>query len=136
MGLLRQGRLPSDLAAHEERIGGPCPLRAAHLGSLLEVFEQSKDRRRGHGLRHRQPFVLTCAAAAMLMGAGGYEAIEDECHKLIQRQLRARGCHPDPKTGRYRAPPSDSTLFRVLNRLDAAEFDPSLTSGDGCKRGR
>jgi hypothetical protein len=120
--ILHQGRLPADLAEHEEKVSGPCPLRATHLGSLLEVFEEFRDPRRGHGLRHRQPFVLACAAVAMLMGAGGYEAFEDECHKLSQRQLRALGCRQDPKTGRYRAP-SDTTFFRVLNRLDAAEFD-------------
>jgi len=122
IGILRQGRLPADLAEHEEKISGPCPLRASHLRSVLEVFRQFKDKRRGHGLRHPQPFVLACAAVAMLMGAGGYEAFEDECRKLTQRQLRALGCRPDPKTGRYRAP-SDSTFFRVLNGIDAAEFD-------------
>ena len=120
--ILRQGRLPADLAEQEDKISGPCPLRATHLGSLLQVFEQFKDPRRGHGLRHRQAFVLACAAVAMLMGAGGYEAFEDECGKLTQRQLRALGCRKDPKTDRYR-PPSDSTFFRVLNRLDAAQFD-------------
>jgi hypothetical protein len=123
--ILRQGRLPADLAAHEEKIGGPCPLRATHLGSLLEVFEQFKDKRRGHGLRHRQPFVLACAAVAMLIGAGGYEAFEAECGKLTQRQLRALGCRKDPKSDRYRAP-SDTTFFRVLNGIDAAEFDLRL----------
>jgi hypothetical protein len=125
LGLLRQGRLPAALAEHEEKVGGPCPLRATHLGSLLEVFAQFKDPRRGHGLRHRQPFVLACAALAMLMGAGGYEAFEAECSKLTQRQLRALGCRQDPKTGRYRAP-SDSTFFRVLNGMEAAEFDLRL----------
>jgi hypothetical protein len=122
MGVLRQGRLPAELAEHEEKISGPCPLRASQLSSLLEVSRQFKDRRRGHGLRHLQPFVLACAALAMLMGAGGYEAFEDECRKLTQRQLRALGARRDPKTGRYRAP-SDTTFFRVLNGLDAAEFD-------------
>ena len=122
MGLLRQGRLPADLAEHEEKISGPCPLRARHLNSLLEVFAEFKDPRRGHGLRHPQPFVLACAALAMLMGAGGYQAFEDECSKVTQRQLRALGCRQDPKTGRYR-PPSDSTFFRVINGLEAAEFD-------------
>jgi hypothetical protein len=125
LGILRQGRLPADLAEHEEKVSGPCPLRATHLGSLLEVFEEFKDKRRGHGLRHPQPFVLACAALAMLMGAGGYEAFEEECGKLTQRQLRALGCRQDPKTGRYRAP-SDSTFFRVLNGMDAAEFDLRL----------
>jgi len=122
MGLLRQGRLPADLAAHEEKISGPCPLRATQLDSLLELFKEFKETRRGHGLRHRQPFVLACAAVGMLMGAGGYEAFEDECKKLSQRQLRALGCRQDPKTNLYRSP-SDSTFFRVINRLDAAEFD-------------
>jgi hypothetical protein len=125
LSILRQGRLPADLAPHEEKICGPCPLRATHLGSLLEVFQQFRDPRRGHGLRHRQPSVLACTALAMLLGAGGYEALEDECKKLTQRQLRALGCAQDPKTGRYRAP-SDSTFFRVLNGLDAAEFDLRL----------
>jgi len=122
MGILRQGRLPADLAEHEEKISGPCPLRATQLDSLLELFKEFKETRRGHGLRHRQPFVLACAAVAMLMNAGGYEAFEDECKKLSQRQLRALGCRKDPKTNLYRSP-SDSTFFRVINRLDAAEFD-------------
>jgi hypothetical protein len=122
LGILRQGRLPADLAGHEEKISGPCPLRATQLDSLLEVFEQFKEKRRGHGLRHPQPFVLACAATAMLMGAGGYQAFEDECGKLTQRQLRALGCRKDPKTDRYR-PPSDSTFFRVMDGLDAADFD-------------
>src|SRR5579859_2677672 len=65
---------------------------------------------------------MACAALAMLMGAGGYEAFEDECGKLTQRQLRALGCRKDPKTELYRAP-SDTTFFRVLNGIDAAEFD-------------
>ncbi len=122
MGILRQGRLPADLAEHEEKIGGPCPLRATELSSLLEVFKQFKDPRRGHGLRHPQPFVLACAAVAILMGAGGYEGFEDECGKLSQRQLRALGCRQNLKTGAYRAP-SDTTFFRVINGLEAAEFD-------------
>ena len=125
LGILRQGRLPADLAGHEEKISGPCPLRANQLSSLLEVFGQFKNGRRGHGLRHPQPFVLASAAVAMLLGAGGYQAFEDECSKLTQRQLRALGCRQDPKTGRYR-PPSDSTFFRVINRLDAADFDLRL----------
>jgi hypothetical protein len=125
MGLLRQGRLPAAWAEHEEKRGGPCPFRAAELSSLLELFRQFKDPRRGHGLRHRQPFVLACATVALLMGAGGYEGFEDECRKLTQRQLRALGCRQDRKTGRYRAP-SDTTFFRVINQLDAADFDLRL----------
>lgn len=120
--ILRRGRLGAELAQHEEDISGPCPLRAEALGSLLEIFQALGDPRRGHGLRHPQPFVLACATVGMLMGAGGYAAMEDLCAKLTQRQLRALGCRYDGKEKKYR-PPSDSTLFRVLNQVDPVEFD-------------
>lgn len=123
--LLRRGRWPAELAEHEESIRGPCPLRAGPLHSLLEVFRSMRDDRRGHGLRHPQPFVLACAAVAMLLGAGGYQAFEEECGKFTQRQLKALGCRKNPKTKLYKAP-SDTTFFRVLNGLDAAAFDLAL----------
>jgi hypothetical protein len=119
--LLRRGRWPEALAAHEERIAGPCPLRAPELESLLDRFGELRDERGGHGLRHRQPFVLACAAVAVLMGAGGYQAIEDTCRKFTQRQLRALGCQRD-REGDYTAP-SDSTFYRVLSKLDTHRFD-------------
>jgi len=120
--ILRRGRLPAELAEHEEDISGPCPLRAAALGSLLEVFQTLGDPRRGHGLRHPQSFVLACATVGMLMGAGGYQAMADLCQKLNQRQLRALGCRYDDKKKKYR-PPSDTTFFRVINRVDPVAFD-------------
>ena len=120
--LLRRGRLPAALAQHEEDLSGPCPLRAEALGSLLEIFQALGDKRRGHGLRHPQPFVLACATVGMLLGAGGYAAMEDQCRKLTQRQLRALGCRYDDKRQAYR-PPSDTTFFRVLNQVEPGEFD-------------
>ena len=123
--ILRRGRLVRELAQHEERISGPCPLRAPILYSLLDVFKSLGETRRGHGLRHRQPFVFACAAVAMLLGAGGYQAFEDICSKLTERQLKALGCRLDRKKNRYVAP-SDSTFFRVLNRLDPAAFDLAM----------
>lgn len=123
--LLRRSRLPERLLRYEETISGPCPLRAPELESLLDVFRSLGDSRRGHGLRHRQPFVLACAAVAMLLGAGGYQAFEEECSKLTQRQLKALGCRRNEKEKRYKAP-SDTTFFRVLNGVDAAAFDLAL----------
>jgi hypothetical protein len=118
---LRRGRLPVDLAEHEEKLTGPCPFRAGELGALLDRFRVLRDARRGHGLRHRQPFVLACAAVATLMGRSGYQAFEDTCKKFTERQLRALGCQQDEEEN-YAAP-SDSTFFRVLTALDAAHFD-------------
>lgn len=119
--ILRRGRLPPDLIEHEEKIAGPCPFRAGELGSLLDRFRTLRDLRCGHGLRHRQPFVLACAAVATLMGASGYQAFEDTCKKFTPRQLKALGCQQDD-AGHYAAP-SDSTFFRVLTRLDAVHFE-------------
>jgi len=119
--LLRRSRWPEELLLHEKQIAGPCPFRAAALTSLLDRFKQLKDGRRGHGLLHRQPFVLACAAVAVLMGAGGYQAIEDTCQKFTKRQLRALGCRRNSE-GEYE-PPSDSTFFRVLSKLDTQQFD-------------
>jgi len=120
--LLRRGRWPRELAEHEEQVAGPCPFRAPELESLLDRFRELRDSRKGHGLHHRQPFVLACAAVAVLMGAGGYQAIEDTCRKFTQRQLRALGCQPDEEDGRYAAP-SDSTFYRVLSKVDTHCFD-------------
>lgn len=119
--LLRRGRWPKELADCEENIAGPCPFRAPQLESLLDRFKVLGDKRSGHGLRHRQPFVLACAAISTLMGACGYQAFEDTCSKFTQRQLRALGCRREDD-GRY-VPPSDTTFFRVINKLDAAHFD-------------
>jgi hypothetical protein len=119
---LSQGRMPASLAVHELDRAGPCPFQAEALGSLLALFKSFKDPRRGHGLLHRQSFVLACATTAMLMGADSYQAMEDYAAKFTQRQLRALGARRDKDTGRYRAP-SDSTFFRVLGMVDSSAFD-------------
>lgn len=116
---LRQARLPAALAPYEAEVTGPCPFRAPALESLLERLGALPDSRRGHGLRHRQRFVVACAVVATLMGACGYRAFENTAQKFTQRQLRALGCWPDEADGAY-DPPSDSTFQRVIHRLDAS----------------
>lgn len=116
--LLRQARLAEPLAAYEAEIAGPCPFRAPALQSLWRALAELPDSRSGHGLRHKQRFVLACAALCTLMGVCGYRGFENTCKKLTQRQLRALGCRPAEEDGRY-YPPSDSTFQRVLNRADA-----------------
>jgi len=118
--LLRQARLPESMADFEADVAGPCPFQAPALNDLLKRFRQLPDSRRGHGLYHRQRFVLGCAAIATLMGVCGYRAYEDACSKFTSRQLRALGCFPDDD-GECRAP-SDSTFRRVLMGLDPGAF--------------
>jgi hypothetical protein len=118
---LRQARWPAALAPHEAAVAGPCPFQAPALASLLERLAALPDTRCGHGLRHRQRFVLACAAVSTLMGACGYRAFENTCQKFTQHQLRARGCQRAATDGRY-DPPSDSTFQRVLKRVDAGQL--------------
>jgi hypothetical protein len=119
--LLRQARWPEALTVHEAELVGPCPFRAPSLERLLDRLAALPDARRGHGLRHRQRFVLACAAVSTLMGACGYRAFENTCKKFTQRQLRALGCQPDAAEARY-YPPSDTTFQRVLKGVEAARF--------------
>ena len=116
--LLRQARLPESLAAYEAEVAGPCPFQAPGLESLRQGFDDLPEWRYGHGLRHKQRFVLACAAVCTLMGACGYRAFENTSKKFTQRQLRALGCTPDEQDGCY-YPPSDSTFQRVLSKADA-----------------
>jgi hypothetical protein len=115
---LRQARWPEEWAAYEAEVTGPCPFQAPALESLLESLGALPDARRGHGLRHRQRFVLACAAVCTVMGACGYRAFENTSKKFTQRQLRALGGTREEEEGRY-DPPSDSTFQRVLNKGDA-----------------
>ena len=115
---LRQARLPEPLAAYEAEVTGPCPWRAPALESLWDRLGALPDSRYGHGLRHKQRFVLAGAAVCTLLGACGYRAFENPSKKFTQRQLRALGATPDEEDGRY-YPPSDSMFQRVLNRADA-----------------
>ena len=117
---LRQARLPEPWAAGEAEVTGPCPFRAPALENLLDRLGALPDSRSGHGLRHKQRFVLASAAVSTLMGACGYRAFENTSKKFTQRQLRALGATPDEEDGRY-YPPSDSTFQRVLNRADTVK---------------
>lgn len=118
--VLRRGRLPEALRAYEGNEAGPCPLQAPALHSLLEGFRTLPERRRGHGLRHRQACVLATAAICTLMGGAGYRAFEAISSQFTQRQLRALGCPPGAD-GRY-YPPSDSTFRRVIQGCEVRRF--------------
>ena len=117
---LCQSRWPEELAQHEANVAGPCPFRAPSLERLLDRFKELPDGRCGHGLRHRQRFVLACAAVSTLMGACGYRAFENTSKKFTQRQLRALGALPQDDEP-YCAP-SDSTFQRVLSKINPNQF--------------
>ncbi len=97
---LRQARWPAELAAYETERAGPWPFRAPRLERLLNRFGALPDPRQAYRLRHRQRFVLACAAVSTLLGACGDRAFENTCQKFTQRQLRALGCQRAEDDGR------------------------------------
>ena len=85
--LLRQSRLPAGIAEYEATVAGPCPLQAAALEKLYQRFRTMRDPRCGHGLYHRQSWVLSIAAVCTLMGGTGFRDFETISAKFTKRQL-------------------------------------------------
>jgi len=84
--------------------------------SLLEVLATVSDPRALRGVRHRFVTILGIAVCAVLAGARSYAAIAEWAHDLPPAVRLRLGA------GRRR-PPSESTIRRGLQRVDAAELD-------------
>ena len=103
----------------------PEPPSASRLGSLHDFLRQVPEYRRRRGLRHSLATVLTLAAAARLAGAQGPTAIAEFAARLTQRQLAAARAFRSPSSGRL-APPSKSSIHRVLSELDPDALDDAV----------
>ena len=83
---------------------------------LREVTEHIPDPRAARGIRHSFTAILTASIAAVLAGARSYTAISewvDEAGEKVRSQLGMVGV----------SWPSESTIRRVLNRIDTDLFD-------------
>ena len=82
---------------------------------LLAVLGQVADPRRRRGVRHRLVVIMVLAVCAVLAGARSYAAIAEWAADAGEDTLARLGV-----AGRV---PSESTIRRVLQRLDADAFD-------------
>jgi hypothetical protein len=85
---------------------------------LLQVLARVTDPRARRGVRHRLETILRVAVCAVLAGARSYVAIAEwaaDADEAIRAELGMAG-----------SPPSESTIRRVLQRLDAEAFDAHL----------
>lgn len=89
---------------------------------LLERLQQLKDPRKRRGIRHSAASTLAVAACAVLSGARSFLAIGEWAADLPQDLLRRLGCRLHPEKRIY-MPPSEPTLRRHLQSVDADEFD-------------
>lgn len=114
-----------------ELTGGQKPmvdLSSANLGGdggLVWRFQQMKDPRMPRGIRHDAASILAVAACAVISGSRSLLAIWEWAADLPQDLLARLGCRRHPETGRYK-PPSEPTIRRHLQKIDADEFDRTI----------
>jgi predicted transposase YbfD/YdcC len=103
-----------DVDLDDGSVGGP--------DGLLERLGTLRDPRSRHGRRHALAGVLAVAAAAVLAGARSYTAIAEFAREVPQATLARLGIWQRPYSDWYVAP-SETTLRRVLQQVDADELD-------------
>ena len=94
----------------------------ATLSSLLDTLRLLTDPRSPQGKRHELVFTLACAVIAVLAGACTYRQIGSQVADFPQSLLAKLGATWSWFTLRY-GWPSEATLRRILQSIDAAELD-------------
>lgn len=96
--------------------------RDPNISSLLEMLGRLTDPRSPQGKQHTLVFVLAAAVVAVLAGASNYRQLGSVVADLPQSLLAALGASWTWFGWRYKWP-SEPTLRRVLQSVDAAELD-------------
>jgi len=100
-------------------------LNRANLGTdggLVWHFQQIADPRKRRGIRHDAASILAVATCAVLSGARGFSAMGEWAADLSQDMLRRLDCWYHPEKLVY-IPPSEPTIRRQLQNIDADELD-------------
>jgi len=106
-------------AAVDQSQVGPVELASVPAG-VLAALSAVADPRARRGVRHGCVAVLGVAVCAVLAGATSYLSIAEWAHDLTP-SVRAR-------LGLGRRAPCESTIRRVLQRIDAQQLDQSVCS--------
>ncbi len=126
--ILRSDTLPADLEDYElspkpERIARH--IRCPSLETLFDAFDSLTDTRARKGRRHSLRTCLAVVACGILAGARGLNQCATVGESLREPQRRAlrMWCPPGQKK---HVPPSHSTLWRAVSRVDPEEFERVL----------
>ena len=101
-------------------------LSKSKVGELIRVLMSLPESRKRRGIRHDQTAILAVAICAVLCGARSYVAIAEWAQRCTQNHLRRLGFRRNARTGLYQ-PPSEPTIRRVLQSIDAEQVDRALT---------
>ncbi len=88
-------------------------------GGLMDLLQTLVDPRKPRGVRHPVATVVAIAVCAALSGARSFCAIAEWAQGLSREALHQLG-------SKRRTPPSEPTLRRVLQRLDADRVDAAI----------
>lgn len=102
----------------------PCMIDVNRLplegeGGLIELLRTLMDPRKPRGVRHPLVTVVAISVCAALSGARGFRAIAEWAKDLSRDTLRRLG------SNRW-TPPSEPTIRRVLQKLDADRLDAEI----------
>ena len=87
--------------------------------ALMGEIQQVEDPRKKRGIRHEVAVVLGIAVCAVVCGARSFRAIGDWARALRKRDLERFG-------SRREEAPSEPTIRRVVQLIDAEEFDKRI----------
>lgn len=103
----------------------PLKLSQSKADELLRILSSLPDRRHRRGRRHDQTSLLAVAICAVLCGARSYVAIAEWAARCSQNLLKRLGCRRSALSQCY-LPPSEPTLRRMLQSIDAEQVDRAL----------
>ncbi len=95
-------------------------------GGLYTRLCHLSDHRKPKGVRHKLAVVLLVCAAAQLCGATGPREIYEWARDLTDEARARLHCRRRPSTG-HLVVPSESTIQRILRRVDKEAFDAIVT---------
>lgn len=88
-------------------------------GGLMDLLRTVVDPRKPRGVRHPVVTIVAIAVCAALSGARSFCAIAEWAQSLGRDALRQLG-------SKWKTPPSEPTIRRVLQRIDADRLDAEI----------
>lgn len=95
------------------------------IEDLIHTLKSLPDPRHNRGKRHRQISILAISICAVLCGARSFAAIAEWAKHRSQNQLNRLWCRYDEKK-QCLVPPSEPTIRRLLQTIDAEVVDQSI----------
>lgn len=99
-------------------------LSETQASDLIAVLKTLTDPRCKRGVRHRNLSIIAISICAVICGCRGYTAIAQWAQQCSQKMLERLWCR---KKGDRYIPPSEPTIRRQLQRIDAEEVDRAIS---------